>query len=783
MKGTTLWLGFLLTAVGGGAQDGGLGVVFKPLSVSVRFEVALQAPSKAPVRGRVKLTRQGARDAEGTDSEVSVAIEAGRETRIALPAGSAWEAQVVAPGFWVRRFSFPVAGVGDQVQRLDVWPLGSVVGRLVSAEKPPALPKKLVVTTLPLRSTAKNRAVPKGEIECPVDLEGRFRCEMPAATYDLSVFVETFIPLYSWDVSVAGGGETDLKTLTLRRGASLAGWVAAGAEGVVDPEKCRVILSPTVASGGADIGAIEKLSLMGREAKVNGRGFFQFVGLAPGSYIVGVEQEGALGEPRGPIQVAAGGETYLPEPFLLEAPLDLELVVEPAKDWLGRSWAVKVERSLGPGDPRTETVFEGNTSADGVARARRQKRGMFTVRVSDSTGQKMLTEYNLVFNSPADARRVFEIPWIEVEGSVRLGDEPLQASLWFGGRSGPTSIRIDTDKEGRFAGALSREGHWRIDLAAESPPIALQLRRTLEAKKGMARLEIEVPDTRIFGRVVGPSGQPEPHAMVSALESDGSSQILSADNTGNFELRGVAPGELGLVAETLQGDLAGDQVILAVGKDSEIGPVELRLQKKARFAGRVLTAHGAAAGAAVTVLGIRPARFGSDRARAAADGSFEARLPAGTESAEAVVAALGSALTAFELKPGPSVDLTVVELGGRVEVTLGAPFARRVSEEGAFLMLFQNGLELPPYVLSAWARSHGESSSLGGRRHFPALAPGSYSACLVPVSSFLDLSQTGWSPKLAIECRSGSLAPGGTLRLEFGKSDEKPAGTAADGGS
>lgn len=661
-------------------------------------------------------------------------------------------------------------------------PLGRIVGRFVSSEKPPNLPKKVIVTTLPPRSAAKNRNMAQKEVECPVDREGRFRCEMSAAVYDLSVFSEGFIPLYAWDVSVPGGGETDLKTLSLRRGASLAGWVEAEGGGVLDPAKCRVLISPTVAFGARDTGAVEKLTQMGREARVNDRGFFQVVGLDPGSYTVGVEQEGALAEPRGPIQVAAGGETYLPEPFLLKAPLDLELVVEPAKDWLGRSWAVHVERALGRGDFRTETVFEGNTSEEGVARVKNQKRGSFTVWISDSTGQKMLTEHDLEFDSPADTRHTFKIQWVEIEGEVHLGKEPLRATLWFGGQHGVTSIRFDSDEEGKFSGVLPRAGHWPIELTADRPRLSLELHRTIEARKGRADIEIEVPGTRLFGRVVDPEGRPSAQAMVSVLEGDGANQWLITEAEGRFEFRGVAPGNLTLGAQSRRGELVAAEQTLALSKDGEIGPIELALRPTARFAGRVRSARGFEGGAVVAAMGVRPARYGNDRTRTTPDGGFEVKLPTVVEGAVAVVGALGSALTAFELRPGEKADLFVSDTGGTVEIELGSPLKQRILEDDAWLMLFQNGMELPASSLADWARSHGEPAFGLTASRYSALAPGEYSACVVPLSSRLPLGQTGWSPKLAVECSSGSLAPGGTLRLKFGKSDETAAKKAAVGG-
>ena len=755
-----------------GLAGPGAGTAELPPVVQVRFEIAFQSLSSAPLQGELKLVPgDGSKTPERT---ASIGSEKG--SVIALPAGSSWQVSLTAPGFWIRRLDLQVGTASEQLERLEAWPLGSLVGRLTTSEEPPVFPKKVVVTTLPVRVSSKHRNAPKGEIDCPVDGKGRFRCELPAAVFDLSIFAAPFVPRYAWDVSVPAGGEADLKTIALTRGASLAGWVES-LEDPIDPERCRVSITPRVAALGKDRGEIEKLNRKTREVRVNAQGFFQAVGLPAGQYTIAAVQGDAFSEPTGPFEVAAQGETYLSEPFRLVPPLELELAIDPPLDPRGKPWSIHVGRALDP--IQSEDVFDGKASEEGIAKVPRQRPGRFSFRILDSGGQRMLAQHDILIESQADAVRFFEIPWIEVEGTLRLGDEPLQASLWFGSRSGPTSIRIDSDPEGRFRGALSRDGHWRIDLAADSPPIALQLRRSIEAKKGKARLDIDVPDTRIFGRVVSPSGQPEPQAMVSVLEPDGASQILASDDAGRFELRGVAPGEVGLTAEAQRGDFDGDQVILNLGDGAEVGPVELKLQKKARFSGRVLASYGPVGGAAVTVVGSRPARFGNDRTRTAADGQFEVKLPVGVESAVAVVAALGSALAAFELKPGPSVDLLVTDLHGEVEVELGAPLTRRLAEEEAFLLLFQNGLEIPSRVLADWARSHGGSAALGATQRFPALAPGSYSACWVPVAAYLDLTRTGWSPKLAVECRSGQLSPGGTLRLELGQ-EEATAETVAE---
>lgn len=56
---------------------------------------------------------------------------------------------------------------------------------------------------------------------------------------------------------------------------------------------------------------------------------------------------------------------------------------------------------------------------------------------------------------------------MEILGRVTLGDDPLAATLWFGGRSGVRRIRFDSDEKGRFDGWLPEEGTWPVDLVSE----------------------------------------------------------------------------------------------------------------------------------------------------------------------------------------------------------------------------------------------------------------------------------------------------------------------------
>jgi hypothetical protein len=315
---------------------------------------------------------------------------------------------------------------------------------------------------------------------------------------------------------------------------------------------------------------------------------------------------------------------------------------------------------------------------------------------------------------------------------------------------------------------LIRDGHWRIEVKA--PPLSLEVHRTIEARNGRAEIEIEIPTTRLFGRVIDAAGHPLAKAMVTALDRDGANQWVFADASGQFEIRGVAPGQVTLGSEARSGGFFSEERLLTLPRGGELGPIELALRAPLRFAGRVTSARGAESGARVTVLGVGPIRYDYVESRTAKDGSFEAEVPTAVEDAVAVVGAMGSALTAFKIQAGRKVDLSIPKIGGTVEISFGPSFGRRVAEGDLSLLLLQNGLELPQPKLADWANRHGEPTSRGQDRRFSDLAPAEYSACLIPLSAQLDLVRSGWSPKLAAECRSGSLAPGGTLRLAFDKS-------------
>ena len=74
---------------------------------------------------------------------------------------------------------------------------------------------------------------------------------------------------------------------------------------------------------------------------------------------------------------------------------------------------------------------------------------------------------------------------------------------------------MESDDEGRFHGILPREGPWKIEVQAAEPAFSTSARAEVDAgRSGKATLDIRLPDTRIFGRVVDEQGKPVARADV-----------------------------------------------------------------------------------------------------------------------------------------------------------------------------------------------------------------------------------------------------------------------------
>jgi len=721
-------------------------------SAPVEIFFSLEGPNSLPVKGSLVL-----RPADGHGEAMKLAVTSLAAVSLSLPVGSKWEVSADLPGFWVRRQSLAIGSPDQRRLTLAVWPLGTISGLVKVKGNKGVLPRHLIVRSLIAPAFAKRPSAPKGALDCPVDAKGAWSCSLPAATYDLVISAQGLTPHYRWGVRIPAGQKVSLGSVELEAGASVSGWVAVE-EGAVEPGRCVARLAPLVASGG-NLDSASDLDRTAVSRTVRRDGFFQLTGLSPGMYSLSVQQPGYAPIRLAPVRVDPGAETFLGDPLVLKRPIETQYEIRPPLDWLGRPWSAQVFE-IGERRPSPK-VFEGKADDEGRFTVSARLSLRYRVDVKDSLGNRLYSGEHSA-NEPASAPAVIDIRLVTVTGRIRLGGEPLSASLWFGGSFGETSVKMESDSAGKFHGVLPREGLWRVEVVCTEPRLSTWTRVEIGAdRSGRASFEIELPNTTLSGRVVDESGKPAPSADV-IVRGASVDFIATADAEGNFTVRCLPEGPVWLGAE--HGLQMSDLVLLTLTENQTVGPIELRLRSNKRVTGTVTSSRGPVAGSRVVLLSRTPGGGGA-ATTTETDGAFHANLPQPVSRVEAIVSAPGYALQAFETLTGEvSLVLQVSEAAGTLEIT--PPFAGDdLARHDLVLAAFQNGLPIPVAVLSQWAREQGRGMEGTERAlRVPNVAPGQYRVCLIPRQ--LELSLPWGVLPQETPCDSGLLAPGASLSLK-----------------
>jgi hypothetical protein len=722
----------------------------------VQISFLAKAAFNLPVKGAIVL-----RATDGKGEPIRLAISSAAPFSVTLPSGSRWEVSAELPGFWVTRQSLVVGLPQDQPSKLtlDLWPLGTISGIVKVKEKGSPLPKQILVKTLGVPSFLKRPATPKGAIDCPVDRKGVWSCSLPATTYDLVISAEGSTPSYRWGVKVLAGKTLSLGSIELAPGASLAGWVAVEG-GRIEPHRCFARLD-VVAAGGTSPKSLSDLQRTALKREVGDDGFFQFGGLAPGTYAVEVQQPGYPAIRSAPIRVDPALETLVREPLTLRQPSALKLEIRPSLDWLDKPWRLRVLK-LGERPP-TPLIFDGLADEDGQLTVSGQASGQYRISVLDSLGNSLYSG-DLSVDGADSAPRSIEVHFVTVEGNIRLGDDPFPAILWFGGHSGMISSKMEADEKGKFHGVLPREGVWRIEVGASMPGFPIWTQADIQANHaGKATLEIDLPDTRIFGRVVDEQGKVAPGAQV-ALRGKDADVFQTADSAGGFEMRGLPEGPVWLGAEAPS--QVSDRTLATLVDGRAVGPIELKLHQTRQLSGTVTSPLGPIAGPRVLIQARTP-EGGGALATTGSDGTFQVDFPKSVSRVVAVVSAPGFALRAFDAEAGDDpLLLPVTDENGSLEIALPMT-GDELMRKNLVLATFQNGLPIPASALAQWAYDHGRArESTDQVLRIPDVAPGDYRVCLVP-RQFESLLAS-MAVAAGADCAAGFLAAGSTLSLKPG---------------
>lgn len=643
-------------------------------------------------------------------------------SRLILRSGRCWAA------------TLQVAASDGGAALLHVWPKRTLRVRIVRDAKHPAPPK----ITATLQSVPKAAsAIASVATDCALRNED-WMCEVPATLLDVRLEAPGSAPVYLWDVNLR---EADFATgpLKLAPGASLSGWVQPEAP---DAGPVEVRLQPDELATDA---AVERLASRTVSTVATGRGFFQFRGLAAGPYALSARAPGAATARAAGLLVSEGREYVLPDPLTLPPLAAIDLRLHPPRTPSGTPWQIRL-RALTAEARGGETIRE-EAAADGTWQRPRLEHGVYALDVVSDDGS-LVARRDLELRAgttPLD----LTIGEVVVRGTIRVGEEPLEAELRFESNDG--RVTMTSDASGTFAGTLPNEGTWQVQVSPAHARQRMRVRKLdVRVPEGetAAPVEIELPGGRIEGIVIDDDRRPVADVEVLVWGPQGLDANAAADATGHFTLIGVPTGKTMLYANKGALDSAGVAHEVTGRSDPA---VTLVLGKRLRVEGVVRRTDGRPVSGAI----VRFAQngFRQPPASSGPTGQFTLEVQSGTTSIDLVVLARGLPvkLTTVPIARGQRMEIVMGETGAGVVVRLPAvsrwPFIRRGSAVSPLQFLLQPFEFGPPRELQA--------DGFGF-----ALEPGPYTFC--PRADSME------------NCLSIVAPPGATTHLDTTKLYEPP---------
>lgn len=675
----------------------------------------------------------------------SQAITPGTPVTFLVTPGS-WSVSCAARGFWGETRGVVVTPGGASPVLCRLWPLAAVEGVL-------RVPEGKTATRLSWRTViVPGQGVSEEDFsgECRVHEGGRFACELPAGVRHLALKAPGFAAHYLWGAELVPGKPLAVGELKLRPGGSVVGWVVGPAP-LLAEGKAEVVATPRV----MEPVSTPLAQAQQQVANVDRRGFFQFSGLAPGSWSFSARaSQGARSLPVVAV-VAEGLETELKNPLELQLPSVLQVSVTPPQAPGGGLWRVEV---WDQDAVRATFQMVARSVADGggVCRIDGLLPGSYWVQVRDDQGKTHFKDRVEVRGEWATLEVRLSYP--RVVGRVSLGDKPVRAKVVFGGEFAAARVEAHSDAEGHYACVLPQGGRFLVEVTVEGS----QLRRRftdveVPEKKGgeEVRLDFTLPDTAVSGSLVSEDGKPL-FGVVNARGTRGEGQYanLRTAEDGRFLLRGLDPGTVWLQGQAP--GYAGDwvPVQLAEGESRE---VELRLARRREVRGRLsFGGVGVPGGRISAFLEPKPTPDATFEAFSESDGAgqFTLSLRSGRRY-RLVVEAPGFMREVLSWEVGDAdepVDVPLRQGGGTLILALPWPQVQ------GFFVVYE-GFPETAWAYEDWAARHG-SAPARGALEVPQLPAGSYRVCRMAAGG--------------PACVEGYLAEGGTLRLELASGKGQP---------
>ncbi len=674
-----------------------------------------------------------------------------------------WILSVEVDGYWAPELT--IAAGSREAIAVTLLETATLVGRVrlkgEGGERPDRIRGKFnsssdhaMTTATRAYRTEKPRSSPRGTLECPL-LKQRFECALPAADLDLRLEIDGYAPHYLWGLSLEAGKTHSLGLIDLFAGASLIGTVDAEdpirTEAPVMVEMVPRLMTPT-----ADPAMIARDRNRAAATEVGESGFFQIRGLAPGEYSLKATLAGFGSAYLPVVTIAEGREHELDEPLLLRPPARIEVFVTPPLDPYDLPWTIEISKDSAISRGVYEKVASGIASLSGSWTSDGLPPGRYTLKLCDDLASIWVNQEIEV--EPEMAPIFLEVPYVSIEGTVTVGEEPVEADIWFGGRHAEHSIHLESNEDGEFSGPLSRTGRWPVDVRFH-PSYAVTLKPVdVEPRPGKdtAVVELSLPDTILAGEVVDEEGRPVPQPMIfvkgkDAVEENQSIQV-AADDIGVFTIRGLSAGLLEIHAQDQLLDRRSDKILHTLREDSEAPPLRLVVREEITLSGYLYHAgqkifDGLILAETEGAHGTTPSvwqgstEFGSGR--------YSVNLP--KRPASVLVVAPGYAAKIFRFVPTSSgdhnLDLEMLSMGGRLSVEI-TPTAFAKPELVRQVHVFHKDALVNLGILTINLRAEFQQSS--GLMVLGPLEAGSYALCL------------------GDDCVGGDLPAGGELVLSLG---------------
>ncbi len=556
-----------------------------------------------------------------------------------------------------------------------------------------------------------------------------YACAAPAEVLSVRIGLPPLGLSFLWDFQIPEKG-TVKETLELPTGVALSG----------DVSESDVVARLFPRGLGH---AEDRIAFASQVTQLPRGGTVRFENVAPGAYVYRLEGRNGTSTHAPLVVPESATEARLPG-LSLPRIVTVGVQVTPAEDGKGQPWTLRLIPRRTNENPTkiltTHTDPTGWQSIDGVLA------GDYLLFVEDSDGSRWLEEALRVDDNRT---LTLDIQRVAVEGTASQGDDPFVGKLIFGGLYGSRTITFTTEDDGHFAGFLPKEGKWEVEISSKDlgcgpcdgtggsiriPPVEVH-----RGPSGKALLDIEIPDTKLAGRVVVEETTPEgetvrrlqPGATVVVVRTSGSAedrgrqaQVWTDD--GKFKIVGLEPGDVRVGAMLADPPYESDWTMVHIEEgDESAKPLEMVLHAKTHLLVKLTSANGPVGGATVTALvtGGKSA-WGASRA----DGTVSLELPAGKAGTLLVEApGYGMALAPFQTLSGGSAGRTAalaVPLAPASGSLVLSDLPYDVFSEGS--LISEDGgtvaLRLFP-TLAPGVISFGESITISD------LAPGTYELC------------------------------------------------------